>query len=42
MGGLGHLGIQFAAKMGFNTVAIGRAKDKEEELMKKSGCKEVY
>src|SRR6187200_809477 len=34
MGGLGHLGIQFAAKMGFNTVAIGRARDKEEELMK--------
>ena len=34
MGGLGHLGIQFAAKMGFNTVAIGRDRDKEEELMK--------
>jgi D-arabinose 1-dehydrogenase-like Zn-dependent alcohol dehydrogenase len=33
MGGLGHLGIQFAAKMGFNTVAIGRARDKEEKLM---------
>jgi D-arabinose 1-dehydrogenase-like Zn-dependent alcohol dehydrogenase len=32
MGGLGRLGIQFAAKMGFNTVAIGRARDKEEEL----------
>ena len=30
IGGLGHLGIQFAAKMGFNTVAIGRGKDKEE------------
>src|SRR5438093_6006620 len=38
MGGLGHLGIQFAAKMGFNTVAIGRARDKEEELMKKLGA----
>src|SRR2546428_12578692 len=24
MGGLGHLGVQFAAKMGFNTVAIAR------------------
>ena len=34
MGGLGHLGIRFAAKLGFNTVAIGRARDKEEELMK--------
>ena len=30
IGGLGHLGIQFAAKMGFRTVAIGRGKDKEE------------
>ena len=40
MGGLGHLGIQFAAKMGFNTVAIGRAKDKEEELMKNLGARQ--
>ena len=31
--GLGHLGVQYAAKMGFNTVAIGRGKD-EEELVK--------
>ena len=38
IGGLGHLGVQFAAKMGFNTVAIGRARDKEEELMKKLGA----
>ena len=29
MGGLGHLGIQFANKMGYRTVAIGRGKDKE-------------
>jgi len=29
LGGLGHLGVQFAAKMGFKTVAIGRGKDKE-------------
>src|SRR5215468_6410228 len=29
IGGLGHLGIQFAAKMGFKTVAIARGKDKE-------------
>lgn len=29
IGGLGHLGIQFAAKMGFRTVAIARGKDKE-------------
>jgi D-arabinose 1-dehydrogenase-like Zn-dependent alcohol dehydrogenase len=30
IGGLGHLGVQFAAKMGFNTVAIARGKDKEQ------------
>lgn len=29
VGGLGHLGLQYAAKMGFNTVAIARGKDKE-------------
>jgi D-arabinose 1-dehydrogenase-like Zn-dependent alcohol dehydrogenase len=29
IGGLGHLGIQFAAKMGFKTVAIARGTDKE-------------
>lgn len=29
LGGLGHLGVQFAAKMGFDTVAIARGKDKE-------------
>jgi D-arabinose 1-dehydrogenase-like Zn-dependent alcohol dehydrogenase len=29
LGGLGHLGVQFAAEMGFNTVAIARGKDKE-------------
>jgi D-arabinose 1-dehydrogenase-like Zn-dependent alcohol dehydrogenase len=29
LGGLGHLGVQYAAKMGFNTVAIARGKDKE-------------
>jgi D-arabinose 1-dehydrogenase-like Zn-dependent alcohol dehydrogenase len=28
IGGLGHLGIQFAAKMGFHTVAIARGADK--------------
>jgi D-arabinose 1-dehydrogenase-like Zn-dependent alcohol dehydrogenase len=30
VGGLGHLGIQFASKMGFKTTAIARGKDKEE------------
>ncbi len=29
IGGLGHLGIQYAHHMGFRTVAIGRNKDKE-------------
>lgn len=28
IGGLGHLGVQFAAKMGFRTVAIARGSDK--------------
>src|SRR5713101_3611144 len=30
IGGLGHLGIQFARHMGFHTVAIGRGREKEE------------
>jgi D-arabinose 1-dehydrogenase-like Zn-dependent alcohol dehydrogenase len=29
LGGLGHLGVQYAAKMGFVTVGIARGKDKE-------------
>ena len=29
IGGLGHLGVQFAAKMGCRTVAIARGADKE-------------
>jgi len=29
LGGLGHLGVQYAAKAGYRTVAIGRGKDKE-------------
>jgi alcohol dehydrogenase len=28
LGGLGHLGVQFASKMGFKTVAIARGQDK--------------
>ena len=28
IGGLGHLGVQFAAKAGYNTVAIARSQDK--------------
>jgi D-arabinose 1-dehydrogenase-like Zn-dependent alcohol dehydrogenase len=30
IGGLGHLGIQFAAKLGFRTVAVNRGRDKEQ------------
>jgi alcohol dehydrogenase, propanol-preferring len=30
MGGLGHLGVQFARNMGFHTVAISRGADKKE------------
>jgi propanol-preferring alcohol dehydrogenase len=30
VGGLGHLGIQFARHMGFRTVAIGRGRDKQK------------
>ncbi len=37
LGGLGHLGIQYAARSGFKTVAIGRGKDKEA-LAKKLGA----
>ena len=30
IGGLGHLGVQFAAKMGFRTVAVARGQDKSK------------
>jgi alcohol dehydrogenase len=30
VGGLGHLGIQFAARQGFRTVAVNRGRDKED------------
>ncbi len=38
IGGLGHLGVQYANKMGFETVAIARGKDKEA-LAKKLGAR---
>jgi D-arabinose 1-dehydrogenase-like Zn-dependent alcohol dehydrogenase len=34
IGGLGHLGVQFAAKMGCHTVAIARGKDKQPLALK--------
>lgn len=37
LGGLGHFGVQFAARMGLNTVAIARGKDKEP-LARKLGA----
>ncbi|HEY8793818.1 MAG TPA: alcohol dehydrogenase [Gemmatimonadaceae bacterium] len=37
IGGLGHLGVQFAARMGFHTVAIARGADKAA-LAKKLGA----
>ena len=37
IGGLGHLGIQYARQMGFRTLAIGRGKEKEA-LARKLGA----
>src|SRR5436190_10639143 len=37
IGGLGHLGVQYARQLGFETVAIGRGKDKEP-LARKLGA----
>jgi D-arabinose 1-dehydrogenase-like Zn-dependent alcohol dehydrogenase len=38
VGGLGHLGVQFASKLGFDTVAIARGTEKEE-LARKLGAR---
>src|SRR5258705_7076602 len=37
IGGLGHLGVQFARRLGFHTVAIGRGREKEK-LAKELGA----
>jgi D-arabinose 1-dehydrogenase-like Zn-dependent alcohol dehydrogenase len=37
LGGLGHLGVQYAAKLGFRTVAVARGRD-EESLAKELGA----
>jgi D-arabinose 1-dehydrogenase-like Zn-dependent alcohol dehydrogenase len=37
IGGLGHLAVQYAAKMGFKTIAVARGKEKEA-LAKKLGA----
>jgi len=39
IGGLGHLGIQYARRMGFRTIAIGRGRDKDP-LARKLGAHE--
>src|SRR5436305_3409934 len=39
IGGLGHLGVQYARQMGFKTVALGRGKDKGP-LAKKLGAQQ--
>jgi D-arabinose 1-dehydrogenase-like Zn-dependent alcohol dehydrogenase len=39
IGGLGHLAVQFASKMGFHTVAIARGNDKEP-LAKQLGARQ--
>ncbi|MFL5820406.1 MAG: alcohol dehydrogenase [Solirubrobacteraceae bacterium] len=38
VGGLGHLGVQFASKLGFETVAIARGRDKED-LVRRLGAR---
>ncbi len=34
VGGLGHLGVQFARAMGFETIAVARGTDKKEDALK--------
>ena len=37
IGGLGHLGVQYARRLGFKTVAIGRGRDKEALARQRPG-----
>src|SRR5436190_10574877 len=41
IGGLGHLGVQYARRMGFETVALGRGSDKEP-LARKLGAHHYF
>ncbi len=41
VGGLGHLGVQFTAKMGFPTVPIARGADKES-FVRELGAQSLY
>lgn len=36
IGGVGHLGVQFAKRFGFETIAIDRGKDKKDLAVKMS------
>jgi D-arabinose 1-dehydrogenase-like Zn-dependent alcohol dehydrogenase len=38
VGGLGHLGLQYAARQGFRTVAVNRGRDKEELARSLGAC----
>ena len=38
IGGLGHLGVQFAAKFGYRTIAIGRGNDARDLALKLGAC----
>jgi D-arabinose 1-dehydrogenase-like Zn-dependent alcohol dehydrogenase len=38
IGALGHLGVQYAAKMGFRTVAVSRGTDKKDECINELGA----
>ena len=41
LGGLGHLGVQYAVKMGFKTVAIARGPDKAPLAQKLGACRYI-
>src|SRR5262249_57247420 len=41
LGGLGHLGVQFAAKFGFPTLAVGRGDDKGQLATRLGGPENI-
>jgi D-arabinose 1-dehydrogenase-like Zn-dependent alcohol dehydrogenase len=41
VGGLGHLGIQFAARLGFRVVAVNRGRDKEKLARSLGACEYI-
>jgi len=38
VGGLGHLGVQFSVKMGYNTIAVSKTNEKKDFAMKEMGA----